>query len=323
MNDPNQPRLDLDDEQVIDGTRGWVKDYRSRNDQFRDLLEEAVFKHLCRWAHRAPTRVSHGGKSFVLERGQIMVSTIWLADQFRVSRKVMRSILENLRARGGIIRGHGGGHVKGHGGRYVGTIITVCNYSLYQGPTCGAKDAEGHGEGQGQGTIRATEGPEYKKLRSKKERDSYVDSEEPTPNGTHLGPQTEIAVGQDDIDTAIDRWNQMAERQGLSVVRSRSAERRQKTRHRLKECGGLGGWEVALAKVAASDFLCGRRGSWRATFDAMTTKGKFTRLMEGAYDNQPGGGGDGGQPVDDRTRQRRAGLADAVGRRVAARSHPT
>lgn len=47
-------------------------------------------------------------------------------------------------------------------------------------------------------------------------------------------------------------------------------------------------WQNYFAKVAASDFLCGRgSGAWRADFEWLTDPKNFARVIEGRYDNQP------------------------------------
>lgn len=53
---------------------------------------------------------------------------------------------------------------------------------------------------------------------------------------------------------------------------------------RLKDCGGIEGWQKALEMVAKSPFLMGKNGQgWRADFDFLMKKGKFLKIMEGGY----------------------------------------
>jgi len=89
----------------------------------------------------------------------------------------------------------------------------------------------------------------------------------------------------DQIPIAFAAYNRMALKAGLSQASSLSPKRRGAIRARLKECGGLDGWNVALEKVAASDFCTGQRGEWRADLDFILQASSFTKILEGSYDN--------------------------------------
>lgn len=94
-----------------------------------------------------------------------------------------------------------------------------------------------------------------------------------------------------EIGEAVQAWNAMAERVGLSAVRNVTEARRRALKARLAECAGIEGWRQALAKVEASPFLRGERSGnghdrWRASFDFVVTQGNFTKLMEGNYDDR-------------------------------------
>lgn len=94
-----------------------------------------------------------------------------------------------------------------------------------------------------------------------------------------------------EIGEAVQAWNAMAERVGLSAVRNVTEARRRALKARLAECAGIEGWRHALAKVEASPFLRGERSGnghdrWRASFDFVVTQGNFTKLMEGNYDDR-------------------------------------
>lgn len=111
----------------------------------------------------------------------------------------------------------------------------------------------------------------------------------PTPNSQ----QDKASIPRE--DEAFDRYNAMASRIGLPQVQARNDTRRKALRARLDECGGLEGWEVALAKAEASDFLRGKnRDNWQADFDFLIQRKSFTKLMEGSYDNRPCSGKPGG-----------------------------
>lgn len=96
------------------------------------------------------------------------------------------------------------------------------------------------------------------------------------------------------LDEAVSVFNQTAERVGWPKVQHLNAERKRGLNARLRECGGIVGWQSAIAKAEASDFLSGRstptegHEGWRFTFDFMLVAKRFTKLMEGGYDNRPG-----------------------------------
>jgi uncharacterized protein YdaU (DUF1376 family) len=83
---------------------------------------------------------------------------------------------------------------------------------------------------------------------------------------------------------AIDMFNAVAERAGLSKVQKLTAARMNLLKARLKDCGGIDGWHVAMAEIENSTFLTGvnDRG-WKATFDFVVRESSFAKLMEGQY----------------------------------------
>lgn len=113
---------------------------------------------------------------------------------------------------------------------------------------------------------------------------------------------------------AVRRWNAMAGRVGLPLVQKITKARRSKLMARLRDCGGLTGWEAALSKVEASSFLRGERSGrdhegFRADIDFLLQESSFVKLMEGRYDDRPGSPG-GGRPRQDEHRNGYAALMD-------------
>lgn len=123
-------------------------------------------------------------------------------------------------------------------------------------------------------TRGATRGasPQKPEARSQKDKEAY-------------------ASPLDDTAQAVIAYNAAAARSGWPSVQRMTDARRKALRGRLRDCGGLEGWEGALAKAEASDFLCGRTAKpWTAFgFDWMTAPSNFTKIMEGNYDNRTGG----------------------------------
>lgn len=92
---------------------------------------------------------------------------------------------------------------------------------------------------------------------------------------------------------AVNLWNETAERTGWPKVQMITAARRRALKARLAECGGIEGWQSALAKAEASAFLTGRtkrsadHENWRFSLDFMAKQGPFTKIMEGGFDDCP------------------------------------
>lgn len=93
----------------------------------------------------------------------------------------------------------------------------------------------------------------------------------------------------DEISEAVKSYNAAARQSGWPQVKVLSKARRSAIAARLRDCGGLEGWAVALAKAQSSNHCCGQNDrGWVASFDFMTRQSSFNKLMEGNYDNRPG-----------------------------------
>ncbi|WP_172823716.1 YdaU family protein [Paracoccus aminovorans] len=91
----------------------------------------------------------------------------------------------------------------------------------------------------------------------------------------------------DEIAIAVSAYNASAASAGWPKVQVLNKTRRSSLKARLKDCGGLDGWVVALAKAKASPHLCGQNNrGWTASFDFLTSQSGFTKLMEGNYDDR-------------------------------------
>lgn len=106
---------------------------------------------------------------------------------------------------------------------------------------------------------------------------SKEDTESP-PN-----PQPEV---DDGTEEATRLFNLTAEKIKIPKVQKLSGTRRKHLKARLRDCGGLEGWKVALAKLEAIPAMRGEnKQGWKADFDFLVTESKFIKLMEGGYDN--------------------------------------
>lgn len=91
----------------------------------------------------------------------------------------------------------------------------------------------------------------------------------------------------DEIAEAVSAYNVAAEESGWPKVAVLSKARRAALAARMREAGGIAGWQAALAKAQASDMCCGQnQRGWVANFDFLTRQSSFAKLMEGNYDNR-------------------------------------
>lgn len=117
------------------------------------------------------------------------------------------------------------------------------------------------------------------------DKDIRASNEPPAPNGAGDNDRLPLIPKQpDQVQEAVAAWNAMAVRAGLSQVQRITPKRRTALKARLRDAGGIAGWNAVLKKVEESDFLCGEKG-WKADFDFVTRQEKFTKIMEGGYPN--------------------------------------
>ncbi len=122
-------------------------------------------------------------------------------------------------------------------------------------------------------------------------------AEKPPDDDLALVP---LSLDRSDEGEAVRLWNDLALRRGLPPVQKMTDARRRKLRARLKDCGGLEGWKVALEKIEATPGLLGANDrKWRADFDFLLQEKSFIKIMEGAYDHWGQGAGQEGQTLDD------------------------
>lgn len=117
---------------------------------------------------------------------------------------------------------------------------------------------------------------ETSSLRSEGERVS-------APRELEVVPEPE----DDPVPAMVDAWNAMAADVGLPLVQKITKARRAKALQRLRDCGGMDGWNYAVERIRGSPFLTGdNRSGWKADFDFALQESSFTKLMEGRYDGQ-------------------------------------
>lgn len=290
------------------------------NPQFRGKDDEYAAIWLVVMAAWESTVVRAGRDRVSLKRGQCAYAVSYLAQAWECSKSAAYGRLKHFEAVGFITVQAGRDY----------TLITIPKYDEYQpgdafGYRSGSVQAERDEERQQNAVKNAEDGGNagvFEDQQTQEERKPVVQPER-CPNDIRTNNnegnevnnisslRSEIAGASgavvvsgnrhddsEDLRHAVNAYNVVAERCGLPSVQNFSDTRKRKLRQRLKDCGGLSGWVVALEKLEASSFCRGERNDFRADFDFLMQAQSFTRLMEGRYDDRkpsdgsrPGGGG--------------------------------
>ena len=229
---------------------GWICSYRKTWDNpiFKgNALRVGVWDWMLKKAAYKPTKFTCGPHVIILERGQLCVSQAQVTEATGMTRQQYRTFLKALEMDGSIQPEPNPKVTKGR------TLITICNYDEYQDANQVANQA-------------ATK---------QQPTNKQVTNKQSSSNEEHIERE------------AVEIWNQVAGSVGWPIVQKVTKARISAVRQRLKDCGGLEGWESALERAAASDFLTAKtHHGFKASFDFITNPNKFVNLMEGTYDNR-------------------------------------
>jgi len=103
---------------------GWVYAYRKAwtHPAFNNLREAAIWNFLYQNAFWEDGERNFNGHTFLLKRGQIVISISFLAKGFCMTEKGVRVVIQKLEKLGMLVKQ----------GANKGTIITICNYDDFQ-----------------------------------------------------------------------------------------------------------------------------------------------------------------------------------------------
>lgn len=236
-----------------------------------------------------------GADVIEVQRGQLCVSQAQICEATGITRQQLRTLMNLLEKTHTI---HTQPATKATKGR---TLITICKYEEYQSPDQVQQPS-------------ANQAPT--KRQPTKERREQGKEEEGT--NVPLSSGDDVAIPANDLSHAVSRFNAAAEKAGWPQIQKLNPTRTKQLRARLKDCGGVEGWEVALRKAFDSDFCRARTAKpWTGfSFDWLIRSASFTKLMEGNYDNRdqhapreqgPGGGGSGNSLASIAARRRLEG----------------
>ena len=260
-------------------SRGWMQNGAFKHERYTEreawiwLIEDAAFR---------PRTKRIGTYVVQLERGQIATSLRFLATAWGWKKDRVRRFLTRLANDSMLSR-------KCAENATPYTLITLCNYDIYQL----AHDGDATATRQ-QRDSDATNEKELKELKEE----------------SHPPPNTLT----DEISQAVALWNALADECGLSKPRKITKDRQAKLRARLKDCGGIDGWKDALDRIRQNSFLRGENNSgWRVDFDFVLRESKFVKLTEGGFDRADEG------PLEPLTPDEQKTLDEKLARDTAAR----
>jgi len=225
------------------------------NPQFRGKDDEYAAMWLVLRAAWKETTVRINRQAVTLTRGECAYSISYLAEAWECSKASAHATLKHLEK---------SGFIRTTAERWH-TRIYVINYDTYQ---TNGNDAR---------TIDKTI------PRTTPERSPN----DPRTNKKEVKESKEV----NEEEGAVESWNALAEEIGVPKVQKLTSARRSKLKARLSDVGGIEGWEAALSKIRASSFLNnppknGKHPNWRPDFDFILSESKFTKLMEGGYDDR-------------------------------------
>lgn len=239
------------------------------------------FLDILRWAAWKDTIFDVKGRPVTIKRGQLMMSRAQLSERTGLSEQNIRTLISHLQNYGivKITQEH----------KRSATIITICNYDLYQSPEPRSNQQANQEPTKSQ--------PVNEEDKEKKDRVTNVTlvNEQSTDCSLTLTSDEEDLLGEQvklgrskpqPIAEAFNRYNQMAERCGLQQASSLSPKRRTSIGARLRE-HGLDGWDRMLSMVERSAFLRGQieNKEFRATLDWLIKPTNFVKVFEGNYGN--------------------------------------
>ena len=291
--------------------RGWADDEVlmdpapfSRREAWLWLIEHVAFR---------PTRVMSNGQKVAVARGQISVSIRSLARSWKWGKGRVELFVRRLETATSI-------ETEIVDGRY---LITLCNYEKYQQPNAELTAPLGTENGTMSRQCRDTVATLKKQGKQGKERikdphqgvcvgygtrngsDGTPDS---IPDGIPDGVSYDAAGRSAMLQEAVVAWNAIAARRGLSVVRHLGERRASVLERRLRQCGGLAGWHMALQRMEEVPWLLGEnRERWQVSFDFLLKPDNLTKMLEGGYARSAGGGGGKAKPWLDEVIRRHCG----------------
>lgn len=287
--------------------RGWMDSFKpepfTEREAFLWSVEMAAFQAHDQWFN---------GHRIMVERGEFVTSLREMEKAFGWSLKRVRGFLDRMG------KAQKWAQRRAYYGAQSPTILTVCNYAVYQNPG----EAMGTVEGTAKGTRRAQSGhskgtqqKEGNKGNKIEERPSVSSPEAGEGAGSRIDPPVSLSLvpDVDQVGNAFDAYDALR-REIVPAARAvhLTVDRRRKLAARLDEIGGIDVWGDVLASIRGSPFLqCeNRTGRLIATIDWLLEPKNLRKVLEGNFNDSPSASAFGGPRV-------RGGAFDTV---LAARA---
>lgn len=117
-------------------------------------------------------------------------------------------------------------------------------------------------------------------------KDTYVDASADAPQPGLGCITTEARKPDMSVQEFVESWNEWFSGKLPQVIWPLSSSRQRKATMRLKERPDMLFWKQVFGKIKTSDFLLGKSGGWRASFDFLINNdSNAVKIFEGSYDN--------------------------------------
>lgn len=213
-----------------------------------------------------PTKTRIKGETVDIGRGELTFSQRFLAEKWGWSKSRVDRFIADLRAESMIETRSKNGASAGHQAGQGQSIISICNYDKYQFITDDAWGNDGARNGASAGQARG------------KEEQGNKGTIELEPKGSCASDDAHALKPEH----FVEAWNNLADRLGKPKIRKLTPERRVALKARIN------GYTVeefreVLGNIETSPFLRGDRGWTGCTFDWITKKANFQKILEGNY----------------------------------------
>jgi hypothetical protein len=268
-------------------TKGFVTIYRSTQDhwiwQGEKYSRGQAWIDLILSANHKPKSILINSKLIQIQRGQFFTSIRKLAARWQWSKDKTQNYLKLLEKQDMIIR-----ETQTH----TGTLITIVNYSKYQGLRETVESKSGHQQGRKADKDQDKERTQTGRRLATNNHVNHDNHENHGNNNIYTSGKPAVVSPKRphfDYQLFADYWNNnVAGCSEVSRVREPknwNDSRKKALKNRVKAEG-----EQTVLKafdmVLESDFLSGRSGAWQADFDWVLKPAKFQKIIEGQYNNR-------------------------------------
>lgn len=248
--------------------RGWMGSPDFKPEPF---TEREAFA----WSIEQAAHTAHGqwfnGIQYPVDRGEFVTSLHAMMTAFGWSEKRVRGFRERM-CKAGKWAKRGA-----HTGAKAPTILTVCNYALYQAPAKLKGEPEGEAKGERRAKQGRSEGEEQKEGINKGNEFQTMDGEE-----RGLAPRAPALP----YSEALEAWTQAATLKGWKPLNPDLTDKRRKGLANILKAHGLSGFVSTLQRAMDSEWIGGPDPPDWFNFTFICSLENFTKVKDGNYDKQ-------------------------------------